>query len=85
MKPLRLMSIVIMSLILSNCSNSYVKNKKSITSPDDLSKFINIYCNQNLSTDKVIKMCKIEAISGLNSPEEESFHDVPGEWFKGPF
>ena len=72
MKPLRLMSIVIMSLILSNCSNSYVKNKKSITSPDDLSKFINIYCNQNLSTDKVIKMCGNGWSKDLNISENKA-------------
>jgi pyruvate dehydrogenase E1 component beta subunit len=35
--------------------------------------------------DKVLKMCKIEVISGLKTPEAGSFHDVPGEWFKGPF
>ena len=44
--------------MLSNCTNSsYVKNKKTITSPDDLQKFINIYCNKNKQTDKVIKVC----------------------------
>ena len=72
MKPLKIMSIIIMSLILSNCSNSYVKNKKSITSPDDLSKFINIYCNQNLSTDKVIKMCGNGWSKDLNISENKA-------------
>jgi hypothetical protein len=49
---------MIIGLMMSNCSNSsYVKNKKTITSPDDLQKFINIYCNKNKQTDKVIKVC----------------------------
>ena len=72
MKPLKIMSVIIMSLILSNCSNSYVKNKKSITSPDDLSKFINIYCNKNLSTDKVIKMCGNGWSKDLNISESKA-------------
>ena len=46
-----------MGLLLSNCTNSYVKNKKMISSPDDLQKFVNVYCNQNKQTDKVIKVC----------------------------
>ena len=46
-----------MGLLLSNCQNSYVKNKKMISSPDDLQKFVNVYCNQNKQTDKVIKVC----------------------------
>ena len=49
---------MIIGLMMSNCTNSsYVKNKKTITSPDDLQKFINIYCNKNKQTDKVIKVC----------------------------
>ena len=55
---MRIILIMIIGLMLSNCSNSsYVKNKKTITSPDDLQKFINIYCNKNKQTDKVIKVC----------------------------
>ena len=46
-----------MGLLLSNCTNSYVKNKKMITSPDDLQKFVNVYCNKTKQTDKVIKVC----------------------------
>ena len=46
-----------MGMLLSNCTNSYVKNKKMISSPDDLQKFVNVYCNQNKQTDKVIKVC----------------------------
>ena len=55
---MRILLIMIIGLLVSNCSNSsYVKNKKTITSPDDLQKFINIYCNKNKQTDKVIKVC----------------------------
>ena len=55
---MRIILIMIIGLMMSNCSNSsYVKNKKTITSPDDLQKFINIYCNKNKQTDKVIKVC----------------------------
>ena len=55
---MRILLIMIIGLMMSNCSNSsYVKNKKTITSPDDLQKFINIYCNKNKQTDKVIKVC----------------------------
>ena len=54
---MRIISIIIMGLLLSNCQNSYVKNKKMISSPDDLQKFVNVYCNQNKQTDKVIKVC----------------------------
>ena len=43
---MRIILIMIIGLMLSNCTNSsYVKNKKTITSPDDLQKFINVYCN----------------------------------------
>ena len=45
---MRILLIMIIGLMMSNCSNSsYVKNKKTITSPDDLQKFINVYCNKN--------------------------------------
>ena len=55
---MRIILIMIIGLMMSNCSNSsYVKNKKTITRPDDLQKFINIYCNKNKQTDKVIKVC----------------------------
>ena len=48
---------MLFALLLTNCTNSYVKNKKMITSPNDLQKFVNIYCNKNKQTDKVIKVC----------------------------
>ena len=55
---MRIILIMIIGLMMSNCTNSsYVKNKKTITSPDDLQKFINLYCNKNKQTDKVIKVC----------------------------
>ncbi len=40
---MRIISIVLVSLLLTNCTNSYVKNKKSINSPNDLMKFTNIW------------------------------------------
>ena len=54
---MRIVVIILVSLLLSNCTNSYVKNKKTITSPDDLQKFINVYCNKNKQTDRGIKVC----------------------------
>ena len=55
---MRILLIMIIGLLMSNCSNSsYVKNKKTITSPDDLQKFINVYCNKNKQSDRVIKVC----------------------------
>ena len=47
---MKILSIIIIGLLVSNCSNSYVKNKKKITSPDDLQKLVNIYCDKNKST-----------------------------------
>ena len=35
---MKILSIIIIGLLLSNCTNSYVKNKKAITSPNDLIK-----------------------------------------------
>ena len=55
---MRIILIMIIGLMMSNCTNSsYVKNKKTITSPDDLQKFINLYCNKNKQSDRVIKVC----------------------------
>ena len=59
--------------MVSNCSNnSYVKNKKSITSPDDLQKFVNVYCDQNKQTDKVIKVCGNGWSKDLNISESKA-------------
>ena len=54
---MRTVIMIIVSLLLTNCSNSYVKNKKTINSPNDLMKFTNVWCEKNKSTDKVIRMC----------------------------
>jgi hypothetical protein len=54
---MKIILILLVSLLLSNCSNSYVKNKKSITSPDDLMKFTNVWCEKQKQTNNVIKMC----------------------------
>ena len=43
--------ILIMSILLVNCSSNYVKNKKMISSPNDLMKFTNVWCEKNKSTD----------------------------------
>ena len=54
---MRILILMLFALLLTNCTNSYVKNKKMITSPNDLQKFVNVYCNKNKQTDKVIKVC----------------------------
>ena len=54
---MRIILILIAALLLSNCTSSYVKNKKIITSPNDLQKFTNIWCDKNKSTEKTILMC----------------------------
>ena len=70
---MRIILIMIIGLMLSNCSNSsYVKNKKTITSPDDLQKFINVYCNKNKQTDKVIKVCGNGWSKDLNISESKA-------------
>ena len=70
---MRIMIIMIIGLMVSNCSNSsYVKNKKTITSPGDLQKFINVYCNKNKQTDKVIKVCGNGWSKDLNISESKA-------------
>ena len=70
---MRIILIMIIGLMMSNCSNSsYVKNKKTITSPDDLQKFINVYCNKNKQTDKVIKVCGNGWSKDLNISESKA-------------
>ena len=54
---MRIILILIAALLLSNCTSSYVKNKKNITSPSDLQKFTNIWCDKNKTTEKTILMC----------------------------
>ena len=70
---MRIIIIMIIGLMLSNCSNSsYVKNKKTITSPDDLQKFVNVYCDKNKQTDKVIKVCGNGWSKDLNISESKA-------------
>ena len=54
---MKIVYLMILSLLLTNCTNSYVKNKRSISSPNDLMKFTNVWCEKNKSTEKIIKMC----------------------------
>ena len=69
---MRIISIIIIGMLLSNCTNSYVKNKKTITSPNDLQKFVNVYCQKNKSTDKVIKVCGNGWSKDLNISENKA-------------
>ena len=69
---MRIFLLLIIGIILSNCSNSYVKNKKTITSPNDLQKFVNVYCNKNKQTDKVIKVCGNGWSKDLNISENKA-------------
>ena len=63
---------MLFALLLTNCTNSYVKNKKMITSPNDLQKFVNVYCNKNKQTDKVIKVCGNGWSKDLNISESKA-------------
>ena len=54
---MRILIIGLMSLVLTNCTNSYVKNKTAINSPNDLMKFTNVWCEKQKQTNNVIKMC----------------------------
>ena len=69
---MRIFLILIFSLLLTNCTNSYVKNKKMITSPNDLQKFVNVYCDKNKSTSKVIKVCGNGWSKDLNISENKA-------------
>ena len=70
---MRIILIMIIGLMVSNCTNSsYVKNKKTITSPDDLQKFVNVYCDKNKQTDKVIKVCGNGWSKDLNISESKA-------------
>ena len=69
---MRILLIIIIGLLVSNCTNSYVKNKKTIKSPDDLQKFVNVYCDKNKSTDKVIRMCGNGWSKDLNISENKA-------------
>ena len=69
---MRILLIILVGILLSNCTNSYVKNKKMITSPKDLQKFVNVYCQKNKSTSKVIKICGNGWSKDLNISENKA-------------
>ncbi len=73
---MRILIITIMSLILTNCTNSYVKNKKTINSPNDLMKFTNVWCEKNKSTDNLIKMCGQGWSNDLTISEQKAIMDA---------
>ena len=72
---MRIILIIITALFLSNCTSSYVKNKKVITSPKDLQKFVNAYCNKSeKQTDKVIIVCGSAFSKDLQIAENKAFY-----------
>lgn len=73
---MRILIITMMSLILTNCTNSYVKNKKTINSPNDLMKFTNVWCDKNKSTDNLIKMCGQGWSKDLTISEQKAIMDA---------
>ena len=73
---MRTLVLIIVGLILSNCSNSYVKNKKTITSPDDLMKFTNVWCEKQKQTNNTIKMCGQGWSKDLNISESKAIIDA---------
>jgi len=73
---MKILSIIIIGLLLSNCTNSYVKNKKTITSPDDLMKFTNVWCEKQKQTNNTIKMCGQGWSKDLNISESKAIIDA---------
>ena len=73
---MRIFLILIIGIILSNCSNSYVKNKKTITSPDDLMKFTNVWCEKQKQTNNTIKICGQGWSKDLNISENKAIIDA---------
>ena len=73
---MKILSIIIIGLLLSNCTNSYVKNKKTITSPDDLMRFTNVWCEKQKQTKNTIKMCGQGWSKDLNISESKAIIDA---------
>ena len=73
---MRIFLILIVGIMLSNCSNSYVNNKKTISSPDDLMKFTNVWCEKQKQTDNTIKMCGQGWSKNLNISENKAIIDA---------
>jgi hypothetical protein len=73
---MRILVLIIVGLILNNCSNSYVKNKKTIASPDDLMKFTNVWCEKQKQTNNTIKMCGQGWSKDLNISESKAIIDA---------
>ena len=73
---MRIFLIMIIGIMLSNCSNSYVKNKKTITSPNDLMKFTNVWCEKQGQTKSTIKMCGQGWSKNLNISENKAIIDA---------
>ncbi len=73
---MRVLLILLVGLLLSNCTNSYVKNKKKITSPDDLMKFTNVWCEKQKQTENIIKMCGQGWSKDLNISESKAVIDA---------
>ena len=73
---MRITLILIMSFLLTNCSNSYVKNKKIISSPNDLMKFTNVWCEKQKQTNNTIKMCGQGWSKDLSISESKAIMDA---------
>ena len=73
---MRILILTMISLILTSCTNSYVNNKKTISSPNDLMKFTNVWCEKNKSTDNLIKMCGQGWSNDLTISEQKAIMDA---------
>ena len=73
---MRIFLIMVIGIMLSNCSSSYVKNKETIKSPDDLMKFTNIWCEKQRQTNNTIKMCGQGWSKDLNISENKAIIDA---------
>ena len=73
---MRIFLILVIGIMLSNCSNSYVKNKKTINSPYDLMKFTNVWCEKQKQTKNTIKMCGQAWSKDLNISESKAIIDA---------